>query len=157
MNPSMITLHCTDSANGKPIPMEEIRRWHTDPPPKGRGWKDIGYHLVIQPDGSVDRGRGFRDEGAHVEGHNAGNLGIVMLGKDRFTLEQFDALKRQWDFLRQLFPDIAPWAFYCHRDWDTARKQGKTCPNMDSKRLLAWLLTGDIRAIAPYLLNPAKS
>ena len=25
------------------IGVAEIRRWHTDPPPKGNGWNDIGY------------------------------------------------------------------------------------------------------------------
>jgi N-acetylmuramoyl-L-alanine amidase len=30
--------------------MKEIRRWHTDPKPKGNGWSDIGYHKVITND-----------------------------------------------------------------------------------------------------------
>ena len=52
----------------------EIRRWHL-----ANGWRDIGYHGVIFPDGEVIEGRAWGEIGAHVVGHNAGSLGYSMV------------------------------------------------------------------------------
>ena len=27
--------------------IDDIRKWHTDPRPKGNGWSDVGYHYVV--------------------------------------------------------------------------------------------------------------
>lgn len=59
---------------------DEIRRWHTDPPPKGNGWKDIGYHWLIDRDGAVLSGRPETVIGSHVAGHNSGSIGICLIG-----------------------------------------------------------------------------
>lgn len=77
---------------------DTIRQWHT-----GKGWKDIGYHLVIAPDGSCAKGRAFATQGAHVRGHNKGTIGICLIPvnthdgitrfEDYFTPEQRRTLK----------------------------------------------------------------
>lgn len=54
----------------------EIRRWHT----QDRGWSDIGYHLVIDRDGTVATGRPMGKIGAHVSGHNPGSIGVCLIG-----------------------------------------------------------------------------
>lgn len=54
----------------------EIRRWHV----QQRGWRDIGYHWVIDRDGAVAPERAETEIGAHVEGHNAGTIGVCLLG-----------------------------------------------------------------------------
>ena len=63
---------------GRPLTekVAEIRRWHVEQ----RGWRDIGYHWVIDRDGAVAPGRAETEIGAHVEGHNAGTIGICLLG-----------------------------------------------------------------------------
>lgn len=33
----------------------EIRAWHTAPPPRGRGWRQVGYTDMIHLDGSIER------------------------------------------------------------------------------------------------------
>lgn len=53
---------------------DEIDRWHKD-----RGWKGIGYHYVVAPDGSVARGRALTEIGAHVKERNRGTIGICMI------------------------------------------------------------------------------
>lgn len=75
----------------------EIRKWH-----KARGWRDIGYHLVIDRDGTVADGRPISQTGAHVKGHNTGTIGVCLIGgygaaaddrfEDHFTPEQDKAL-----------------------------------------------------------------
>lgn len=92
-----LTVHHTATANRDPDPAATIRAiyaFHT----LGRGWGDIGYHLLVDRDGVVYEGRwsgpdpvavfeGRRSNGAprmslgaHVAGFNAGNLGIALLG-----------------------------------------------------------------------------
>lgn len=80
--------------------VSEIRRWHIE----DRGWKDIGYHWLIDRDGTIYRGRAENVIGAHVSGHNAGTIGVCLLGgfgsseKDGFekhyTRYQASALRR---------------------------------------------------------------
>ncbi len=77
-----IILHCADTRPdwmaGRPLTEKvgEIRRWHV----QQRGWRDIGYHWVIDRDGAVAPGRRETEIGAHVEGHNRGTIGICLLG-----------------------------------------------------------------------------
>jgi N-acetylmuramoyl-L-alanine amidase len=77
-----IILHCADTRPewmaGRPLTekVAEIRRWHIEQ----RGWRDIGYHWVIDRDVAVAPGRPETEIGAHVEGHNAGTIGICLLG-----------------------------------------------------------------------------
>jgi hypothetical protein len=52
-----------------------IRRAHI-----GRGWADIGYHYIIDPQGRIWQGRPRNLQGAHVKDHNEHNLGIMVLG-----------------------------------------------------------------------------
>jgi N-acetylmuramoyl-L-alanine amidase len=54
---------------------DEIRAWHV----YDRGWKDIGYHHVIAPDGTAAIGRPETVIGAGVEGHNRGVIHICMI------------------------------------------------------------------------------
>ncbi len=77
-----IILHCADTRpdwmTGHAIAekLAEIRRWHV----QQRGWRDIGYHWVIDRDGAVAPARPETEIGAHVEGHNRGTIGICLLG-----------------------------------------------------------------------------
>lgn len=77
----------------------EIRRWHM----MDKGWKDIGYHWLIDRDGKMTPGRLETVIGAHVEGHNAGTIGICLIGghgsaatdhiRDHFTGSQVVSLR----------------------------------------------------------------
>lgn len=113
-----IIVHCsatkTNWMSGHSIAakIREIRRWHV----QGNGWSDIGYHFLIDRDGSVGAGRGLERTGAHVKGHNTGTIGICLIGghgassldepSDHFTIAQMNALRRKIEDLRKQFPDI---------------------------------------------------
>ena len=45
-------------------------RFHTDPPPKGRGFSDIAQHITIDPQGNVWLGRDWNLPPASATGHN---------------------------------------------------------------------------------------
>lgn len=151
MTPKMITIHCSANSNGSLATGEDIRRYHMAPPPQGRGWKDIGYHGVIETDGGFFRGRAENVQGAHVESHNDGNLGVCLIGLDRFTPAQFKTLRwllETWMAAYKISPD----QLFGHYQWDTAIKQGKTCPNMRIEDIKLWLKMNDEAPISKYYL-----
>lgn len=87
----------------------EIDRWH-----KERGWKGIGYHRVIMPNGDIGVGRSIYDIGAHVRGHNTGSIGICLIPvrtvmqmgtfDDFYTRQQRESVKQYIKDLKVLTP-----------------------------------------------------
>mgnify|MGYP001451514344 CR=1 FL=1 len=91
-----VIVHCSDSSFGN---ASLITKWHTLPPPHGRGWDNIGYHYIIlngrlSPykthqlyDGHIETGRPLDDDsdmeldekGAHTFGYNMA-VGICLIG-----------------------------------------------------------------------------
>ena len=66
------------------------------------GWDDIGYNLLVSPDGEVYEGRGLTKQGAHYCGKNAGTLGVCMLGnysESEVTRASYAALRNVNAFL----------------------------------------------------------
>jgi N-acetylmuramoyl-L-alanine amidase len=108
---STIFVHCSATRpswmDGFPLASKvaEIRRWHVH----DRGWRDIGYHWIIDRDGQVARGRHESEVGAHVQGHNTGSIGICLLGghgstADGAFLDSFTPAQDR--ALRDLIADI---------------------------------------------------
>lgn len=148
--PYRVTIHCTDTDNGKSVDVEHIRQDHI-----ARGLGDIGYHALIQPDGRVIDGRPLNYIGAHVRRANTGNLGIALAGRTLFTRAQFNALKRVLDNYRMTY-SFSNWNFYCHHQFKTAVEDGKSCPNMEPQRLWCWYFLCEAAAIAPYLIENSR-
>jgi N-acetylmuramoyl-L-alanine amidase len=123
-----IVVHCTATPEGRPVSVEEIDSWH-----KQRGWTQIGYHYVVQLDGTINQGRPLNISGAHVKGHNKGSIGITYVGgcdadmnpKDTRTDAQIDSLEYLIGFLCASYPGSE---VYGHRDFST-----KACPSYDAK------------------------
>lgn len=72
-----IVVHHT--ATPQSTSVESIRRHHT----AVRGWRDIGYHYLIQPDGFLRMGRPEEMIGAHIKGMNRNSIGIAVIGDFR--------------------------------------------------------------------------
>lgn len=125
-NIDTIIVHCSDTEVGT---VESIRRFHKSV----RGWDDIGYHYVIYKDGTIHEGRPINQPGAHCQGANANSIGICLIGVKNFTPPQFGSLKKLCTELRGTYPinKIAG-----HREFASAKKQGKTCPNFEVKDIL---------------------
>lgn len=161
MKANRIILHCTDSPNGRSVSIEEIRRWHTDrgfvgPDGISGTQDDVGYHAAIDVDGSRQLGRGFNQVGAHCEGENHDSIGICLVGTDRFTRAQWDALRRILDDICMTY-GIRPWRIFCHYQFPSAQKQGKACPNIEINRILAWYLSHHEEAIWDHVLREPKN
>ena len=97
-NPESITdliIHGSWTPPGMDVGAAEIRSWHVE----GNGWSDIGYHYVIRRSGHREEGRPWHQVGAHVSGHNATSLGIVLVGGMDPVLRH--AFGTQPDLIRQ--------------------------------------------------------
>lgn len=90
-----IILHCSATPEGKDFKAKDIRKWHKD-----KGWQDIGYHFVVDLDGTIEEGRDIEKIGSHCLNHNTNSIGICYIGgcdkemnaKDTRTQAQKDAL-----------------------------------------------------------------
>lgn len=138
--PSKIIVHCSDSNFGT---QRLIRKWHTDPRPRGRGWSDTGYHFIILNElpwttkkeaqflnGQVETGRPLNFIGAHCRGQNSVSIGICLIGKKVFTAAQFDALAKLCTGLSKYYGKVLP--IFGHRDFN----KYKTCPNFEVRDIL---------------------
>lgn len=56
-----LVIHCTATPEGREVSAATIRRWHTAPPPEGRGWKQVGYSAMIHLDGTIESLVAFND------------------------------------------------------------------------------------------------
>lgn len=125
-----IIVHCAATPEGRDVKTETIRNWHV----KDNGWKDIGYHYVIELDGSIHKGRDESVVGAHCSGQNANSIGVCYVGglakdkktpKDTRTEKQKSSLLKLLKDLKAKYPNAI---IYGHRDFSY-----KACPSFDAK------------------------
>ena len=139
-----IILHCSATREGIDYSVDTIRRWHVE----DRGWKDIGYHFVVQLDGTVNPGRPLEIQGAHTRGYNKGSIGICYIGgvesekkngkwmaKDTRTPEQKESLDR---FLKELMCMYPEATLHGHNEF-----AAKACPSFDVQKEYAYLIKKD--------------
>lgn len=137
-----IVIHCSNTIEGKDFYAQNIDIWH-----KQRGFRKIGYHFVIDLDGTIELGRPLGEIGAHVTGHNSESIGICYIGgldqnkkaKDTRTDEQKDALEFLLKELVSAFPTVNKIAG--HRDYSPDKNGNgiidkyerlKECPCFDA-------------------------
>ena len=123
-----IIVHCADTPEGRNDKAADIERWH-----RQRGFDSIGYHYVVDIDGTIEPGRDLECIGAHCKGHNTQSVGICYIGgadvnlkpKDTRTDAQKASLLLLLKYLRAKYPEAK---IYGHRDFSD-----KPCPCFDAK------------------------
>jgi len=123
---SSIVIHCTAIDNPKQT-ISAIKAYHL-----GKGWKDIGYHYLIDFSGEIWKGRGETDVGAHCLGQNQNSIGICLFGNTDFKAEQFDSLADLVRNIKRRYPKIYHGSINGHN----AFTKLKTCPNFDVRDFL---------------------
>ena len=126
-----IVIHCSATPEGKNFRARDIDAWH-----RQRGFKKIGYHYVIDLDGTIEKGRDESEVGAHVSGYNSHSIGICYIGgcdknmkpKDTRTMAQKESIIR---LLMQLLCKYPNADIKGHRDFP---KVNKACPSFDVRK-----------------------
>jgi len=123
--PKRIVIHHSASARDTTT-RNMIRSWH-----KAKGWKDIGYHFVIEGDGSILLGRPLNKMGAHAKGANRDSIGICLTGDNTKPGQKWNAAQRKAcrqlvTALRLVMPHLT---VHGHREVGTTVT---TCPGTDN-------------------------
>lgn len=139
-----LVIHCTATPEGREVSENDIRNWHTSPPPKGNGWKQVGYTDLFHLDGSITR-LVENNEDAWVDnwevtngasGYNAVSRHIVYAGgvdknarpKDTRTDAQRISLKNYVLDFHKRFPNVK---IIGHNEVSK-----KDCPSFDVQKWL---------------------
>lgn len=131
-----LVVHGSGTPADSDIGRKELRRKHMR-----QGAHDIGYHYVIQRDGTTEKGLNDLEPGFHAEGYNLHSLAICMIGgrkgktsksENNYTYAQFGALRK---LLLVLLHDYPEAEIVAH---DELRGVKHTCPGFDVKE---WLTT----------------
>ena len=103
MAKDMLIIHCSATPEGVDFKRNDIERMHLE-----NGWRAIGYHWVIELDGTVVPGRDLDSDGdvmdehgAHAYGYNGSSYGLCYIGgvddsgkpKDTRTQEQLISMQ----------------------------------------------------------------
>lgn len=104
-----LVIHTSATFPGQRVTVDILRQWHL-----ARGFSDIGYHFVIDTDGTVYTGRPAELPGAHTLHWNHRSLGLCYIGglnelglpHDSRSPEQKTALRELIKKLLRQYPDI---------------------------------------------------
>jgi len=119
-NVRVLVVHCTDTADDEILTAIDIHKMHLS-----FGWDGIGYHKIINKNGSIENGRPEYWIGAHAKGINEQSLGVCLIGRNTFNEKQLISLKETLLNWKKKYPNAT---IKGHRD---AIKTKKTCPNFD--------------------------
>ena len=123
--PTKIITHTAVSRRHHTV--KDVDRWHMVRWPffRSRAGFWVGYHYVIEWDGTITQTRGHYEEGAHCIGQNTSSIGVCFMGNGDAhepSKYQLDAWKRLYQRIKAEFPHITVNDIYPHRKW-----ANKTC------------------------------
>lgn len=139
-----LTVHQSEGpcASGSAVEptLRSIQHFHQHEPIKdetgdllGLGLNDIAYHVLIDADGRLWEGVPMVFKGQHARKCNTGNIGICLLGKNRFGPLQTAALAGLLEHLLRRF-GLSPEAVAGHRDVPPSQTD---CPGDEITQWLA--------------------
>lgn len=126
-----IIVHCTATFSDQKVTIDILRKWH-----KQRGFKDVGYHYLIDLDGNILTGRPVEQVGAHCKDHNAHSIGVAYAGglgadarpADTLNEKQRASLIQLLSELREQYPDAT---IHGHNEF-----ANKACPCFDVQQFV---------------------
>jgi N-acetylmuramoyl-L-alanine amidase len=143
-----LMIHHSDGPPDQTV--EAIRRYHV----QTRGWRDVGYHYLLQRDGEgrghLKRGRSDAYAGAHCDGPGGWNskaLGVCVIGTFHPGLPHSEKMTEELyqDVLGAVLHLMGKYSIpathlTCHREHDTTSCPGDWFPmarlKADVRRLL---------------------
>lgn len=124
-NPTVVITHHAVSL--KTHTVDDVDMWHKERWPGfvSRAGYHVGYHYVIDWDGTVTQTREHDEEGAHCIGMNKSSIGVCFMGnfdRHRPSESQLTAWHNLYTTLGRQFPGIKT---YPHRKYATKSCHGK--------------------------------
>ena len=115
--------------------MDEVHKWHLQRGIQSPSGTKTGYHLMINRDSHVMRGRHPLEIGAHARGINQYSMSVCLWGgsnewglgsrtEDNFTDDQYESLNTLLTTWYAVWPDIV---VIGHNQW----WPDKDCPSFD--------------------------
>lgn len=129
-----LTIHCAATPEGRDVKADTVRQWDV------AKFGQASYHHVVELDGKHVTHLKDEQRGAHVGGHNTGNIGICYIGgmdkdmkkpKDTRTPEQKSKLRTLIRTYQERYPGILVLG---HNEWPGV---SKACPSFDVSKWLA--------------------
>lgn len=123
-----LVVHCSATRPSQEVTAADIDLWH-----RQRGWAGIGYHFVIERDGTMVTGRPDNRPGAHARGFNHLSLAFCLIGgvaedgktpENNYTPQQMVALSSLLKYYKGHHPEAEVLG---HRDLGA----NKACPCFD--------------------------
>ena len=123
-----LTIHCAATPEGREVKAKEVNKWDI------AKFGQVSYHYIVELNGTAVRSLSDEQLGAHVGGHNTGNIGICYVGgmdkdmkksKDTRTAAQKKTLKTLVATFKARYPGIIVRG---HRDWPNVHKD---CPSFN--------------------------
>ena len=138
--PNKIIVHHTGGTDKEPMAdssyatAQDIDVWHKERWPgftskvfknnKGEFYH-VGYHIVIERDGTIVHCRALNEEGAHTIGQNKSSIGVVLSGnfdRTKPTKAQEKSFRKVFNHIISIYPKITGNDIYPHRKY-----ANKTC------------------------------
>ena len=107
--PEVVVTHHALSAPRHTV--TDVNQWHKERWPNfiSRKKYHVGYHYVIEKDGTITQTRYHDEEGAHTLGMNRSSIGVCFMGnfdKEMPTRAQNDAWAQLYSRLQEIYPNI---------------------------------------------------
>jgi|GEM_PF-1206058 len=97
-----------------------------------KGFSDIGYHFLIDPEGKIIIGRNIYFEGAHTKSKNKKSIGIALIGnfeEEKPNKKEINSLKKLIFILKRFFKIKE---IKTHKDYN----KNTLCPGKNLEKLL---------------------
>lgn len=128
-----IAIHCTGASQKQTV--ESILRYWKE----NLGWKNVGYHRLIEPDGTIHKLSDFDKVTNGVKGFNHNSIHICYIGGqhvDNRTEEQkaaiIDCIHEALEWVENPKEII----IQGHRDFPNTNK---ACPQFNAKEEFSWI------------------
>lgn len=133
-----IVIHCT--AGGKNQTIDSIKSWWHSPPPRGLGWKSVGYHFIVDGVGAVHRIADLNAVTNGVGGFNKNSVHISYTGgvthDDRTEKQKAAILDCIFEVLEECKKFGYKPMIQGHRDFPNVRK---ACPQFNAIEEYSWI------------------